>query len=74
MTKKVTVADVLAMPVSERILFVEDVWDTIASVPEAVPLTEAHRKELERRVEAYHRNPHAGSPWGEVKKRLRGRR
>lgn len=74
MVKKVTVADVLAMPVSERILFVEDVWDTIAAVPEAVPLTEAHRKELARRIVAYHRHPEAGSPWGEVKKRLRGRR
>jgi len=69
--KKVTVADVLAMPVSERILFVEDVWDSIASVPEAVPLTDAHREELGRRLDAYHQSPDAGSPWEEVKERLR---
>ena len=72
--KKITVTDVLKMPISERILFVEDVWDTIAAVPEAVPLTDAHRKELERRIEAYHRDPDAGSPWEEVKKRVRVRK
>ena len=72
--KKITVTDVLKMPISERIVFVEDVWDTIAADPEAVPLTDAHRKELERRIEAYHRDPDAGSPWEDVKKRVRVRK
>jgi len=68
---KITVADVLNLPVSERILFVEDVWDSIAAVPEAVPVTDAQRKELDQRLEAYHADPQAGSPWHEVKDRIR---
>lgn len=50
--KKITVADVLALPVSERILLVEDVWDSIIHTPEAVHLTDAQREELDRRLES----------------------
>lgn len=70
--KKVTIADVLAMPVPERILFVEDVWDSIAVTPEAVQLTDAQKEELDYRLEEYHKNPAVGSPWEEVKTRVRG--
>ncbi len=52
---------------------VEDIWDSIAAVPEAVPLTEEQKRELDRRLEACHRNPDAGSPWIEVKERIRNR-
>lgn len=68
--KKVTVADVLNMSIEERILFVEDVWDSIATTPEVVPLTEAQRIELDKRLEDYHKNPKSGSPWIDVKKRI----
>jgi putative addiction module component (TIGR02574 family) len=67
---KVSLADVLEMNVADRILFVEDVWDTIAASPESVPLTEAQREELDRRLEAYERNPDEGESWNEVKTRL----
>jgi len=68
---KVSLADILNLPVAERILLVEDIWDSIASIPEAIPLTEAQREELDRRLEAYHRNPREGSPWEGIKKRVR---
>jgi putative addiction module component (TIGR02574 family) len=67
---KISVADVLALSVSERILLVEDIWDSIAKVPESVPLTPAQREELDRRLEDYHRNPRDGSPWEEVRSRV----
>jgi len=68
---KVSLADILNLPVAERILLVEDIWDSIASIPEAIPLTEAQREELDRRLEAYHRNPRARSSWEGIKKRVR---
>jgi putative addiction module component (TIGR02574 family) len=71
---KVSVSDVLEMTIDERILFVEDVWDTIAEIPDAVPLTEAQRKELDSRLESYHQNQNLGSPWEAVKARVQGRR
>ena len=67
---KVTLADILDLPVVERILLVEDIWDSITAGPEAVVLSPAQREELDRRLEAYHRDPQAGSPWDEVKARI----
>ena len=67
---KVSLADIMEMSVAERILLVEEVWDSIAAVPEAIHLTEAQREELDRRLEAYHENPQAGAPWDEVKARI----
>jgi putative addiction module component (TIGR02574 family) len=67
-------SDVLNLSVSERIQLVEDIWDSIAEVPGELPLSEAQKVELDRRLEAYHRNPDQGSPWAEVKERIRSRR
>jgi putative addiction module component (TIGR02574 family) len=57
----------------ERILLVEDLWDSIAAEAEQKPLTEAQMADLKRRVAAYEANPDAGSSWEEVKARLLGR-
>ena len=72
MPKPVTVADLLELSVAERIQLVEDLWDSIAAVPEALPLSDAQREELDRRLDAYRRDPSAGSPWEEVQRRIRG--
>lgn len=69
-----TKASVLNLSVPERIELVEDIWDSIAETPEEVPLTDARKTELDRRLEAYHRNPGEGSPWDKVRKRIRSRR
>ena len=63
--------DILELSIAERMQIVEDIWDSIAAVPEAVPLSEELKKELDRRLEAYHLNPDAGSPWLAVRERLR---
>jgi putative addiction module component (TIGR02574 family) len=60
------------LSIAERILLVEEIWDSIADKPEEVPLTDAQREELERRLAAYEANPRAGSTWEEVKARLQG--
>ncbi|MCK4983044.1 MAG: addiction module protein [Victivallaceae bacterium] len=65
------VAETLKYDISERILIVEDIWDSIAGVPEAFPVTEAQKNELDKRLKAYHANPDAGSPWEVVKQRIR---
>ncbi|OGV65757.1 MAG: addiction module protein [Lentisphaerae bacterium RIFOXYB12_FULL_65_16] len=66
--------DVLSLSVSERIQLVEDIWDTIAEVPEEVTLSDEQKAELDRRLDAYHRNPDEGTPWGVVRDRIRSRR
>jgi putative addiction module component (TIGR02574 family) len=59
--------------VAERILLVEEIWDSIAEQVEELPLTEAQKADLQRRVAASEANPKAGSSWEEVKARLRGK-
>jgi putative addiction module component (TIGR02574 family) len=66
-------SDILNLSVSERILLVEDIWDSVAEVPDIVPLTEEQKNELDRRLDAYHANPAEGSPWEEVRERIRSR-
>lgn len=65
------ISDILEMSVAERIQLVEDIWDSIAAVPEAIPLTDEQRQELDRRLEAYARNPEGGIPWDELKMKVR---
>jgi putative addiction module component (TIGR02574 family) len=65
--------DILNMSISERIQLVEDIWDSIAEIPEAVSLTDTQKRELDLRLDAYHKNPTAGSPWEEVRKRIQKR-
>lgn len=60
------------MSVAERILLVEEIWDSITADEAEVPLTEAQRQDLQRRLAAYEANPKVGSSWEEVKARLRG--
>jgi putative addiction module component (TIGR02574 family) len=57
---------------AERIILVEELWDSIAAAPEDFSLSEAHREDLQRRLEAHRDDPKAGSPWAEVKARLQG--
>jgi putative addiction module component (TIGR02574 family) len=63
--------DILQMTIAERIQLAEDIWDSIAAVPEALPLTDAERQALNRRLELYQQNPDEGIPWDELKKKVR---
>jgi putative addiction module component (TIGR02574 family) len=64
-------ADILRLSVAERIQLAEDIWDSIAAVPESVALTDEEKSELDMRLDAYHRNPQEGSPWNVVRERIR---
>lgn len=56
---------------AEKLQLVEDLWDDLASSPEAVPLHDWQRQELDRRKAAFLKNPASGRPWEEVKRRVR---
>lgn len=68
------ISDILQLSIAERIQLVEDIWDSIAVVPEAVPLTEEQKAELDRRLESYQANPDEGISWQELKDKLRQRK
>jgi putative addiction module component (TIGR02574 family) len=63
-------AEAAKLSVSERIELVEAIWDTIAEETVSIPIPEAHKEELDRRLKDLAENPDAGSPWEEVRARL----
>jgi putative addiction module component (TIGR02574 family) len=60
------------LSVAERIIVVEQIWDSIAAEQASLPVTPAQREELDRRLKDYEEHPEIGSSWDEVKARLRG--
>ena len=70
---KVSAAETLDLPISERIQLVTEIWDSIAEFPDEIELTPSTRKLLAKRLAAYRSNPTAGSPWQEVKHRITSR-
>jgi len=55
------------LSISDRILLVEEIWDTIANENQAFELTEGQRKELDRRLASVKANPGQGRTWEEIK-------
>jgi putative addiction module component (TIGR02574 family) len=69
--KQVSVAEILGLPVQERIRLVELIWESIAAVPEAVEVTPELKAELEARFREFEADPEAGYSWEQIKSRLR---
>jgi len=60
-----------AMGNAEKILLVERIWDSIDK--SSMELTDAQRKELDRRLDKHANGDAEYSTWEEVKKRLHNR-
>ena len=68
--KSITVSDTLELSIPERIQLVEEIWNSIVAEADAVELTEAEKKLIDERLEAYRRDPQAGATWEEVYRRI----
>ncbi len=64
------IREILKLSVTERIQLVEDIWDSIAESPESLPVTEAQKRELDRRWKDHQADPSAGRAWGEIRESL----
>jgi putative addiction module component (TIGR02574 family) len=71
-TTEQILAAALELPAEERARLIDARLQSLDG--EIDPITEAVREELDRRLDAYHRDPAAGSTWPEVKARLLARR
>lgn len=67
----ISIADILELPIQERIRLVELIWDSVAAVPEAVQVSPALKAELETRYAEFEANPESGYSWDQVKSRLK---
>ena len=66
--------DYRGLPIPERLKLVEDIWDSIAQEanvrPEGLPLSEAQRAELMRRLDNANAHPEEAFAWDQVRAEL----
>ena len=67
----VSVADILELPVQERIHLVEVIWESIAAFPETIEVSPELKSELNARLADFERDPEAGYSWDQVKTQLK---
>lgn len=65
--------DIASLTLEERLSLLGELWDSLAAAPEAVPLTDAQRSELDRRLDELEAEGPVGIPWDEVLSRIRSR-
>ncbi|HKO36378.1 MAG TPA: addiction module protein [Pyrinomonadaceae bacterium] len=55
------------LSIADRILLVEEIWDTIAQENQAFELTDSQKEELDRRLASVKSRPSQGRTWDEIK-------
>ena len=65
--------ELFKLTAAERLELVEELWDSIADEDKALELTDEQREDLERRLAEADADPAGGSPWEEVRERIRQR-
>ena len=63
--------DILNLSVSERILMVEAIWDSIPENEETLGLSDETKQLLDDRMSFHLNNPTQGSSWEDVKSRIK---
>ncbi len=71
--KHALVAEILELPVADRMRLVEAIWDSISAAPEDLPLTDWQREELDRRLAEFEADSDSSSTLEEVFARIRRR-
>ena len=51
------IAELLKLPVEDRLRLVELIWESISATPSDVPLSDAHVAVIEERLAEHKRNP-----------------
>lgn len=65
--------DIASLSTDERLQLLEELWESLSATPEGIPLTNAQRKELDRRLDELDREGPTGIPWEEVFCNIRNR-
>jgi len=65
-----SVKEILELSVSDRLQIVGDSWNSIAADSAKLPISDDLRLELDRRLEAYEKDPKAGVIWEDLETRL----
>ena len=64
--------DLRQMSMDERLDLLEDLWESMNRTPDDVPLTDAQRLDLDRRLDDLDRDGPVGIPWEDVLRKIKG--
>jgi putative addiction module component (TIGR02574 family) len=67
MSERMKALGIDRMSIEERLALMHEILDSIAEAHEEVPLTDAQRTELERRIALHKANPQNVIPWEQIK-------
>jgi len=68
------IPEIARLTVAEKILLLEDLWDSIAAEESSVPVPQSHREELDRRLAEYEKDPGTLLTLDELRGRVEARR
>ena len=66
--------DYLRLPVDERLKLAAEIWESIRTHPDQLPVTDAQLAEIERRLEAHRADPSAAEDAATVLDHIRKRK
>lgn len=70
-TEPMASIDIASLSREERLRLLDELWESLSRTPDAIPLTNAQRQELDRRLDELDHDGPVGIPWEEVLRRIR---
>ena len=68
-----TIPDVNRLTPAQKLLLVSELWDDLAAHPTEIPVSREKIAELDRRMEAYRRDPSQVTTWEAIQQRILGK-
>jgi putative addiction module component (TIGR02574 family) len=69
-----TLNEIASLSIEDRISLVQAIWDSIAAEQADIDLTEAQKREIDRRIDDYEMNPDNVLTWEEIKASVKEQR
>lgn len=66
-----SIDEIKMLDITERIILVEEIWDSIVQEQESLPLSDNEKKVLDERLMSFESNPQDLVSWGEIKNIIR---
>jgi putative addiction module component (TIGR02574 family) len=68
-----TIPEVNRLTPAQKLLLVSELWDDLAAHPSEIPVSRERIAELDRRMEAYRRDPSQVTSWEAIQQRILGK-
>jgi putative addiction module component (TIGR02574 family) len=68
------IPEIARLTIPEKILLLEDLWDSIASEESSIPVPQSHREELDGRLTEYEKDPGRLLTLDDLRGRIEARR